>query len=99
MPDPRDFLPQPPWEGPPLPRGIVPGNPDTREEKAMPEIERHYGMVVAVGGINTKTLNLPDWELSYVEYPPGQMKEFRGALMRAHISIVRVTDMRIYFEQ
>ena len=22
MPDPRDFLPQPPWEGPPIPRGI-----------------------------------------------------------------------------
>lgn len=21
MPDPRDFLPQPPWEGPPIPRG------------------------------------------------------------------------------
>lgn len=23
MPDPRDFLPQPPWEGPPVPRGVV----------------------------------------------------------------------------
>jgi len=22
MPDPRDFLPPPPWEGPPVPRGI-----------------------------------------------------------------------------
>ena len=63
------------------------------------EIERHYGMIVAVGGINTKTTMLPDWELSYVEYPPGRMKEFRDALMKARVSIVRVTDMRIYFEQ
>ena len=63
------------------------------------EIERHYGIIVAVGGINTKSPSLPDWDLSYVEYPPGQMKEYRDALMKARESIVRVTDRRIYFEQ
>ena len=72
------------------------GNPG--EEKPL-EIERHYGMIVAVGGINTKTPSLPDWDISYVEYPPGQMKEFRAALMKARVNIVRVTDMRIYFQQ
>jgi len=62
-------------------------------------IERYHGIIVAVGGINTKTLSLPDWNISYVEYPPGQMKEYREALMKARVSIVRVTDRRIYFEQ
>ena len=68
-------------------------------QKADIEIERYHGIIVAVGGINTKTPNLPDWELSYVEYPPGQMREYRDALMKARVSIVRVTDSRIYFEQ
>lgn len=27
MPDPRDLLPQPPWEGPPLPKVALHGNP------------------------------------------------------------------------
>jgi len=70
-----------------------------KEENNPMEIERHYGIVVGVGGINTKTLNLPDWELSYVEYPPGQMPKYRDAMMKARLSIVRVTDSRIYFEQ
>lgn len=63
------------------------------------EIERYHGVIVAVGGTNTKSPNLPDWNLSYVEYPPGQMKEYRAALMKARVNIVRVTDRRIYFEQ
>lgn len=63
------------------------------------EIERYHGIIVRVGGINTKTPNLPDWDISYVQYPPGRMKEYRDALMKARVSIVRVTDMRIYFEQ
>ena len=63
------------------------------------EIERYHGMIVGVGGINTKTPNLPDWDISYVQYPPGQMKEYREALMKARVSLVKVTDMRIYFEQ
>jgi len=70
-----------------------------RKTEATIEIERYHGIIVAVGGINTKTTMLPDWELSYVEYPSGQMTEYRDALMKARVSIVRVTDMRIYFEQ
>lgn len=62
------------------------------------EIERYHGIIVAVGGIKTKVPNLPDWDLSYVEYPPGRMEEFRGALMRARVRIVKVTKQRIYFE-
>lgn len=63
------------------------------------EIERYHGIIVAVGGINTKTPSLPDWDISYVEYPPGQMEKFRGALMKARVNIVKVTDLRIYFSQ
>ena len=61
------------------------------------EVERYHGIIVAVGGINTKDPNLPDWNLSYVEYPPSKKVEFRDALLKEHIKIVRVTDMRIYF--
>lgn len=65
----------------------------------MIEVERYHGIVVKVGNIPTKTLNLPDWDLSYVEYPPGKMPEYRSALMVAKIRLVRVTDRRIYFQQ
>ena len=62
-------------------------------------IERYHGIVIAVGGRQVKILNLPDWELSYVEYPAGEMKSYREAMMKARLSIVRVTGERIYFEQ
>jgi len=61
------------------------------------EIKRHYGIIVEVGGIMTKDVNLPDWGLSYVEYPPGQMEKYRDALMRGRIKIVKVTRQRVYF--
>ena len=70
-----------------------------RRNKMVVEIERYYGVIVAVCGINTKSPNLPDWDISYVKYPTGRMAEFREALMKARVSIVRVTDKRIYFEQ
>jgi len=54
-------------------------------------VERSHGIIVAVGGINTKTPMLPDWDISYVEYPPSQMAKFRDALMKARVDIVRVT--------
>lgn len=63
------------------------------------EIERYHGLIVKVGDRNVKATNLPDWHLSYVEFSPGQMAEYRRALMRAHVRIVQVTDERIYFEQ
>ncbi|MBA7529653.1 hypothetical protein ES705_21851 [subsurface metagenome] len=82
---------------------LYPHVPKSQIQKANPpeeiEIERYHGIIVGVGGIPTKDPNLPDWSLSYVEYPPGQMKEFRDALMKAHVRIARVTNMRIYFEE
>ena len=80
-------------------KGFIPEHHSSGGEMKMPEIERYHGIIVAVGGINTKSPSLPDWNLSYVEYPPGQMAEYRGALMKARVSIVKVTDRRIYFEQ
>lgn len=77
---------------------LYPHRPKSSQEADI-EIERYHGIIVGVGGISTKTLSLPDWDLSYVEYPPGQMKEYRGALMKARVSLARVTDIRIYFEQ
>ena len=78
---------------------LYPHIPKSKRQEADIEIELYHGIIVAVGGINTKSPSLPDWDLSYVEYPPGQMPEYRQALMKERVSIVRVTDKRIYFEQ
>ena len=82
---------------------LYPHVPKSQIQKANPpeeiEIERYHGIIVGIGGKSTKTLMLPDWDLSYVEYPPGQMKGFRSALMKARVNIAQVTDMRIYFVQ
>jgi len=78
---------------------LYPHVPKSKGQNVDIEIKRYHGIIVGVGGINTKTLNLPDWDLSYVEYPTGQMEEYRGALMKARVKLVRVTDMRIYFVQ
>jgi hypothetical protein len=80
-------------------RGFLSEHHSSGNETKMPEIERYHGIIVAVGGINTKSLSLPDWDLSYVEFPPGQMREYRNALMKARVRIARVTDRRIYFEE
>jgi len=63
------------------------------------EIERYHGIIVKVGEVNVKDLSLPDWDLSYVEFPQGQMVEYRKALMSARVLIAQVTDKRIYFVQ
>lgn len=63
------------------------------------DIERYHGIIVAIKGHNTKSPNLPDWYISYVEYPQSEMKEYRDILVRAHVNILKVTDSRIYFEQ
>jgi len=68
------------------------------EEEAL-KVERYHGILVAVGGINTKSLSLPDWDLSYIEFPEGEMPKYRSTLMRASAKIVKVTNQRIYFEQ
>ena len=78
---------------------LYPHVPKGKGQESDIEIERYHGIIVGVGGISTKTPSLPDWDISYVEYPPGQMKEFRDALMKARVSIVQVTDRRIYFEE
>ncbi|MBA7704795.1 hypothetical protein ES703_113613 [subsurface metagenome] len=78
---------------------LYPHIPKSKGQEADIEIERYHGIIVGVGGIKTKTPLLPDWDLSYVEYPPGQMPIYRQALMKARVRIVRVTDRRIYFEQ
>lgn len=62
------------------------------------EIKRYHGFIVQVGDVKVKTLLLPDWSLEYIEFPQGEMPEYRSALMKEHIKITKVTDRRIYFE-
>lgn len=63
------------------------------------EVKRYHGIIEEVGNTPTKSLHLPDWNLSYVEFLHGtQMREYRDALARTKVRIVQVTDMRIYFQ-
>ena len=62
-------------------------------------IERYHGFITLVGGATVRTLPLPDWSLEYIEFPPGEMPKYRTALMRARVTIVKVTTSRIYFSQ
>ncbi len=78
---------------------LYPHTSKNKRQEADIEIERYHGVIVRVGGISIKIPNLPDWNLYYVEYPPGQMPEYRAALMKERVKIVRVTDRRIYFEE
>ena len=71
------------------------GNPGNQEV----QIERYQGIIVGVGGTPTKTLNLPDWDLSYVEFPEGKMKEYRTAMIKARVRIVKVTKERVYYSE
>lgn len=63
------------------------------------KIERYQGQIVKVGEATVKVLSLPDWNLLYIEFPEGQMAEYRRELMRARARLWNVTDRRIYFEQ
>ncbi len=63
------------------------------------EVKRYQGQIVQVGSIRTKTLMLPDWSLSYVEFPPGEKNAYREAFAGQGVSVRKVTNQRIYFEQ
>jgi hypothetical protein len=62
------------------------------------EVERYKGIIIRVGTSMVKSPPLPDWMLSYIEYPPGKMVEYREALQKQHVKIRKVTKERIYFE-
>jgi len=63
------------------------------------EIERYYGSIVKAGESTVKCVLLPDWDINYIEFPLGEMPNYRDALMRERVKIRKVTDIRIYFEQ
>jgi len=63
------------------------------------EVQRYHGQIIQVGSIRTKALMLPDWSLSYVEFPPGEKNAYREAFAGQGVSVRKVTNQRIYFEQ
>ena len=63
------------------------------------EVQRYHGQIIQVGSIRTKTVLLPDWSLSYVEFPPGEKNAYREAFAGQGVSVRKVTNQRIYFEQ
>ena len=65
----------------------------------VPEITRYHGLITAVGNCPVRVVSLPDWSLDYIEYPPGEMEDYRYALQHGRVKIARVTKQRIYFEE
>lgn len=63
------------------------------------EVQRYHGQIIQVGSIRTKTVMLPDWSLSYVEFPPGEKNAYRDAFGGQGVRVEKVTNQRIYFEQ
>jgi len=78
---------------------LYPHVPKGKRQNTDIKIERYHGFITQVGDAVVYSLNLPDWSVNYIEFPPGEMPEYRGALMQARVNIVRVTDSRIYFSQ
>ena len=69
------------------------------ENCLIPEVRRYHGMIVQVGDAMVKSPSLPDWMLSYIEFLPGKMDEYRAALQQQRVRITKVTKQRIYFEE
>ncbi len=63
------------------------------------KVERTAGFVTKVGDLEVMELSLPDWSLSYIEFPEGEISKYRTVLTRREgIRIRQVTPTRIYFE-
>jgi len=62
-----------------------------------PKITRYHGLITFVGDCSVRVVSLPDWPLEYIEYPPGEMENYRYALQHERVNIARVTSKRIYF--
>ena len=56
---------------------LAKGNNPTSGNKL--EITRKQGLIIQVGPTRTKMVLLPDWDLSYVEFPPGEKSLYRDA--------------------
>jgi len=78
---------------------LYPHVPKSKGQEADIKIERYSGFITLVGDATVKSLNLPDWSIDYIEFPPGEMPEYRRALLQARVTIVKVTESRIYFSQ
>jgi len=63
-----------------------------------PEIRLTAGQITAIGNSQVSLVQVPDWNLEYIEYPPGEMEDYRSALWHGRVRIVKITKKRIYFE-
>lgn len=59
------------------------------------KLEFHYGVLTGIDNTPIKDLNLPDWELQYIEYKDKDATY--QSLRRNGYKIVKVTKSRIYF--
>jgi len=78
---------------------LYPHVPKGKSQESDIKIERYSGFITLVGGATVRSLNLPDWSIDFIEFPPSEMPEYRRALMQARVTIVKVTELRIYFSQ
>lgn len=57
----------------------------------------HHGIVIAILGEMCYAPGLPDWDLSYIKRH--NLDDQQRAILKAGLTIVKVTPDRIYFEE
>ena len=63
----------------------------TEEGNPLPEITRYGGGIIKVGNIDVMTSVVGGgWTVDYIKVTPAEIDEYRSALMRAHVNIVKV---------
>ena len=74
----------------------------SREEKSTLKVERYGGGIVKVGNVDVMTSVVGGgWTVDYITVTPEEIDEYRGALARAHVNIVKVvrSEGLIVFEE
>jgi len=57
------------------------------------------GRIIEVGGHIVYSVALPDWDLVYIKYKGmEELTRLRAMLVREGVTLVKVTDGRIYFD-
>jgi len=64
----------------------------------VPEVSFYKGQINAVGKSPVKIVQVPDWELDYIEVPAEELVDYRVAIGHERARIIKVTKTRIYFE-
>ena len=86
----------------PCPNMSCPGQMEIKGGESTLKVERYGGGIVKVGNVDVMTSVVGGgWTVDYITVTPGEIDEYRGALARAHVNIVKVvrSEGLIVFEE